>query len=108
MQEVFFLNGAKVKSITSSRCKKLDQKRQREHKEADPSVSCQESQLCCIYLEEHCTANYRHARKKKGYEWLPNGEIIWVDEAFSHEIEKILQETNDDNERLCSRKQCTE
>ena len=47
-------------------------------------------------------------QKKKGYEWLPNGEIIWVDEAFSHEIEKILQETNDDNERLCSRKQCTE
>ena len=46
--------------------------------------------------------------EKKGYEWLPNGEIIWVDEAFSHEIEKILQETNDDNERLCSRKQCTE
>ena len=30
--------------------------------------------------------------------WLLNGEIIWMDKIFPDEIEKILQEADDDIE----------
>lgn len=34
----------------------------------------------------------------KVYGRLPSSEILWMDEAFPVEIEKILQEVNYDNE----------
>ena len=29
--------------------------------------------------------------------WLPNGKILWMDETFADEIEKIRQEAGDGN-----------
>ena len=49
--------------------------------QAGPSVSC-------------------NARNKRSW-WLPNGKILWMDEAFPDEIEKIRHEVDDGNEYVC-------